>query len=144
MNRQSGAALIMGLLLLLVLTMLAVAAVNMSTVNLRIVGNMQASQQTEAGIQQAIEAALLDPNKTYFTTDKAAAFDVNVPNVGLVHIQPRTCLYSTFIEDQTAGVTTAEIPVWEVTATFTDPLTNATTEYVQGMRLVMEGNGNCL
>ena len=60
---QRGAALVMGLILLLVLTILAVSGVMSSTLELRMVGNQQqqerAFQAAELGIEQALADALL-------------------------------------------------------------------------------------
>jgi Tfp pilus assembly protein PilX len=57
-SRQRGATLVVAALFLAVLTLLAVSAVNTSTVNLRIVSNMEAKLDTEAVAQQAIEGLL--------------------------------------------------------------------------------------
>lgn len=142
MNAQRGAALLVSLLLLLVMTVLAVTAINMSTVNLRIVGNMQASQQAESAVEQALETTLIDPAN--FSANKGTSMAINVPGVGDVTVKPRRCLYSQFIADTSAGVTPGEIAVWEVSAIYADPVTNIQTELVSGIKIVMEGNGNCL
>ena len=66
---QSGAALVVGLLLLLVLTILAISGMTTATLELQMAGNEQyqerAFQAAEAGIEQAIEAGI-------YTTDPAA------------------------------------------------------------------------
>jgi type IV pilus assembly protein PilX len=57
---QSGAALVIGLLLLLVLTLLAVSGMNTATLDLQMAGNEQsyqgAFQAAETGIEQALVA----------------------------------------------------------------------------------------
>ena len=62
MQRQQGAALVIGLLLLLVLTLLAVSGMNSASLEFIMAGNEQyrsnAFQAAEAGIEQAIT---LDP-----------------------------------------------------------------------------------
>jgi hypothetical protein len=93
-------------------------------------------------VEQAIETALLDPAN--FLANKENAVAVDVPGVGTVTVQKRTCLYSDFIGDTSAGVTPGEIAVWEVGAVYVDPVTSAQTEIVRGVKIVMEGNGNCL
>lgn len=58
MNRphaQQGNVLIVSLLMLLVLTGLAVSAVNMTSLNLRMVGNMQDQLKAEGSVQLAID-----------------------------------------------------------------------------------------
>ena len=68
-HRQSGAALVVGLLLLLVLTILAISGMTTATLELQMAGNEQyqerSFQSAEAGIEQAIEAGI-------YTTDPAA------------------------------------------------------------------------
>jgi type IV pilus assembly protein PilX len=68
-HRQSGAALVVGLLLLLVLTILAVSGMTTATLELQMAGNEQyqerAFQAAEAGVEQAMAAGI-------YTTDPAA------------------------------------------------------------------------
>lgn len=67
--RQQGMVLVTSLILLVVMMLLAISSVNMSTVNLRIVNNMQAQQEAEGALDQAVEAAL----------NSSATFDSFVP-----------------------------------------------------------------
>ncbi len=64
--RQRGAALVVGLLLLLVLTVLAISGMTMATLDLQMAGNHQfeerAFQAAEAGIERAIAAGIFDTN----------------------------------------------------------------------------------
>jgi type IV pilus assembly protein PilX len=68
-HRQSGAALVVGLLLLLVLTILAISGMTTATLELQMAGNEQyqerAFQAAEAGLEQAMAAGI-------YTTDPAA------------------------------------------------------------------------
>ena len=68
-HRQSGAVLVIGLVLLLVLTVLATAGMQAATIELQLAGNAQYQQRAfraaEAGIEQAIAAGA-------FTIDPAA------------------------------------------------------------------------
>jgi Tfp pilus assembly protein PilX len=57
-RNQAGATLVVALLMLAVLALLGVNAVNNSTVNLRIIFNMQAHQNIEAAAQDAIEQVI--------------------------------------------------------------------------------------
>lgn len=57
-RRQSGAALIVGLLLLLVLTVLAVSGMNTTSLNLIMAGNEQYSQNAFQAAESGIEAAI--------------------------------------------------------------------------------------
>lgn len=82
--KQRGAVLIVSLLLLTAMTLLGVAAINSSTVNLLIVGNLQAQQEAEAASQEAVEAVLssvtaFGPNASSFpqpiSGDRVAQID---------------------------------------------------------------------
>lgn len=63
-SRQRGAALVVGLILLLVITILAVSGMNTSTVELQMAGNTQYSQKAfqaaEFGIERAIRSGKYD------------------------------------------------------------------------------------
>lgn len=66
--RQRGATLLVGLVMLVLLTLLAISAFNTSSVQLRIVGNMQSKQEALAAANQAAAQVL---SGTLFTTDPA-------------------------------------------------------------------------
>jgi Tfp pilus assembly protein PilX len=76
-RRQSGAALVVGLLLLAVITLLAIAGMNSSTVELIMAGNTQyhqkAFQASETGIEQTIATAPYVPGGPSVTTTAAVA-----------------------------------------------------------------------
>lgn len=69
-SRQRGAALVVGLIILLVLTILAISGVTTAALELQMAGNQQyqerAFQSADAGIEQAMSSGI-------FTTDPAAA-----------------------------------------------------------------------
>lgn len=69
---QRGATLVIGMIMLVLVTLFVLAAINMSTVNLRIMGNQQARNESIAAAQQAIEQVV----STDFT---AAPVAVTVP-----------------------------------------------------------------
>ncbi len=60
-NRQQGAALVIGLILLVVLTILAVSGVFTSTMELRMVRNTQSQERAFQAAEVAIEDALANP-----------------------------------------------------------------------------------
>ena len=60
-RRQQGAALVIGLILLVVLTILAVSGVFTSTMELRMVRNMQSQERAFQAAEFAIEDALANP-----------------------------------------------------------------------------------
>lgn len=80
-RRQQGATLFIALIMLVVLTLFAVTAINLSNTNLRIAGNMQAKAEVEAAAQQAIEQVV----SSDFTTNLAAvppSIDIDINNDG--------------------------------------------------------------
>lgn len=64
--RQEGATLLIALVMLVMLTLFAISAMNTSTTNLKIVGNMQQQSEALGASQAAIEAAISTPT---FTSD---------------------------------------------------------------------------
>lgn len=65
-RRESGAALVVGLILLLVITILAVSGVVTSTLQLRMVANQQQQENSFQAADSAIEIAMA--NEPYSTT----------------------------------------------------------------------------
>ena len=61
LRRQRGATLIIGLIMLVLLTLMAVSSFNLGKSNLQIVGNMQYRNETLRAAQQAVEAAISLP-----------------------------------------------------------------------------------
>jgi len=57
-NRQRGIVLILSLIMLVVLTLLAVSAIRLSTVNLRTVANAQARSEAMSAAQRTIDCVL--------------------------------------------------------------------------------------
>jgi len=90
LRRQKGAALIIGLVLLVVLTVLAVSGVNMATLELNMAGNTQARelafQAAETGIDRALSGPV-NPSvpQTYSNVaigDGSYEFDATISCVG--------------------------------------------------------------
>ena len=70
---QQGMSLVLGLIMLVMMTLLALSAFQASNVNLRIAGNMQVRQETLAAAQTAIEQVLSSPAFIDPATPPAAA-----------------------------------------------------------------------
>jgi type IV pilus assembly protein PilX len=68
-TRQDGAALVIGLLLLLILTILAISGMTTATLELQMAGNTQykerAFQAAETGIEQALDTATFDTSNAH-------------------------------------------------------------------------------
>jgi len=95
-NRESGAALIVGLIMLVVITVMLIAAFNLGTTNFRAVSNMQYRNEAIAAAERAVQQ-LIDSNFTAVTVDQT--FDIDLNNDGnmdyVVNIAPPTCLRAT-------------------------------------------------
>jgi Tfp pilus assembly protein PilX len=152
-RRQSGATLLVSLIMLVVLTLFAVTMFNLSGVNLKIVGNFQQQRATEAVVQQGIEQLM--STVTAFNATPAAT-NICVNGTGTtsalcsasggywVAIDKPKCNYTTAAKGYTkkVGELTPEDTNWEVRASFTDPLTKASVALVQGLAVRMLA-GNC-
>jgi type IV pilus assembly protein PilX len=75
--RQQGAALVVGLILLLVLTLLAISGMTTASLELQMAGNEQyqerAFQAADAGIEQAMSAGVFNTNSQVGFYDNVAA-----------------------------------------------------------------------
>jgi len=70
MHTQRGATLLVALIMLVLLTLFAVSALNTSTTNLKVVGNMQARTEALNAAQQTIDTVISTP---LFSTNPAGA-----------------------------------------------------------------------
>lgn len=133
---QQGATLLVALIFLVMMTLFAVSAINLSTVNLRIVGNMQATKMMDAQAQEAIERTISTMEQFNLTPQ--------VTTVGDVTVQAPVCLDSQVATGYSAVVTNIipEDNTWEVVATVSDPVTGATSTIHQGVQIRMLA-GNC-
>lgn len=73
-SSESGAALVVGLILLLVLTLLAISGMTTASLELQMAGNDQYQEQAfqfaESGIEQAINSGIYNTNVTTGTYDE--------------------------------------------------------------------------
>jgi len=81
---QDGAALVIGLLLLLVLTILAISGMTTATLELQMAGNTQykerAFQAAETGIEQALDTATFDTSTAYTAANQPVDTTVGTTN----------------------------------------------------------------
>jgi len=138
-SSQQGATLIVSLVMLVVMTLFALSAINLSSMNLKIVGNMQSQRLMEMAAQDAIERMITTP--TYYSlTPSAQNFTIS----GLtVAVSAPICTRSTAAAgySATSGIS-PEDNDWEFVATVTDGLTGASLALHQGVRIRMLA-GNC-
>lgn len=138
LSQQRGATLLTSLMILVVLTLLAISAINTSTVNLRIVQNMQAQQQAESAAQGAIERAMSTPN----TFNVPAAATATVNNLPVVLAQP-VCMRAAPADGYSALWGLApEDTEWEIVAAVDDSATGARVTIHQGAAVRL-ASGSC-
>jgi hypothetical protein len=148
-QRQRGATLLVSLIMLVVLTLFAVAGFNLSSVNLRISGNFQDQKTREAAAQEAIEQALSTPaafGSAAALSYVVGAYTVTVHGPTGVATGPR-CNYAVTAKGYTKkiGELTPEDTDWEFRAFVANtatPTVSLGTAIVQGVRIRLL-SGNC-
>jgi len=143
-RNQRGATLFVALIFLLIMTLYAITSINMSTVNLRIVGNMQAVKYMDSAAQEAIEQKISNSDSfassvgatTVNSTISGTNFTVNVAAPDCIDSQTAAG-YSAVVEN-----IIPEDNTWEISATVTDNVTGATSTIHQGVEMRMLA-GNC-
>jgi hypothetical protein len=139
-RHQRGATLLISLIMLVVLTMFALAGFNLSSVNLKIAGNFQIQRGMEAVAQQAIEQVLSTPT-AFSLTPAAQTITVGGYNVA---VSAPACNYYRTATGYGKDIETLapEDTDWEVRAAVTDTLTGAQATITQGV-LIRLPKGNC-
>lgn len=150
-RRQRGATLIVTLIMLVVLTLFALSGFNLSNVNLKIVGNYQQQKENEAQVSRALEQVISTVN--LFTAPAAICLPSGAAPSGSplscastsdVLVAKPLCNYTAPAKGYTKkiGELTPEDTSWEVRASYTDPVTKASTTMVQGVGVRLLA-GNC-
>ncbi len=136
-TKQRGATLLVGLIMLVLLTLLAVSAINMSTVNLHITGNMQAQVEAAAAAQQAIEGVIDDLDN--FNNPKPPQ-TVTLGNYYTVDVQTPVCLYARAVRggySYSVGFVPDET-TWDIEATAKEDITTGVSTTIhQGVRVLL-------
>lgn len=156
---QSGATLVVALIMLVVLTLLVTSAIRSSTTNLRIAGNTQVQNEAAAAAQQAIEQILdgdftsTPAGETITVDNGAATYTVEVATPACNNSVPITSdeLTNESSEDllcfgdgdalpvidkdgkQIFSSAKCNKQVWELEATVKDPDTGAYARVTQGI-----------
>ena len=120
LRTQRGATLVIALVMLILLTLFALSALNTSTTNLKVVGNMQAQTEAFNAGQAAIESVI---STTLFTTSPAnavtsacgAANTLCVDYAGSWVANPTNAAYTIRLNPQPACVTVRAIKLSELT-----------------------------
>ncbi len=139
MKRQQGISLLVVLVMLVVLTLFALSGINLSTSNLKVVGNMQARQSNEAVALQGVETVMGSIN--YFSSPSSS---VPFTATGYtIAVGARTCLYAAAATGYSAVAALApEDTHWDFSITVTDTTTGAKSVMRQGAKIRMLA-GNC-
>jgi hypothetical protein len=73
---QRGATLLVSMIFLVILTLIVVSAVKVSTLNTKMVGNLQSEKEADAAVLHAIEA-LISTDFTHLPVDSTEIVDIN-------------------------------------------------------------------
>jgi Tfp pilus assembly protein PilX len=138
--RQQGATLVVVLVMLAVLTLFAVAVINLSSLNAKAVGNMQQRRNAEIIAQGAIEQ-VLSTSANFYTPN--GAITITAPSGMTVAVSNRVCLGATPATGYSlAQQLVPEDDYWDFQVTVTDNITGANTVVHQGAKIRMLAN-NC-
>jgi len=145
--RQRGATLIIGLIMIVLITLIVVNAFNLSSTNLKSVGNMQVRDEAIAAANTAVEAVI----GSDFTTDAKASSDtIDINKDGVedytVAIAKPTCVRATRASEaapsdvelgseMSAGSTWNTD--WDLDATVQDQASGASVRVRQGVRVLL-------
>jgi hypothetical protein len=153
-SRQSGAAMVIGLIMLILLTLMVVSAINSGSVGLKVAGNVQAQDEARAAAQQAIEQFVSSYSNFYPAPLAKAATGYDINNDG-------TADYSVTVAAPVCKRASKQIPpkstscasgaksglfcwdtVWEIAATATDPKSGVSQVVVQGVSITFPPDFN--
>jgi type II secretory pathway pseudopilin PulG len=171
MNKQRGSTLLVALVMLMLLTLIAFAAMNASTTSIQVVGNAQFREEAGAAAQKAIEGVI---SNNFTANPVASSAVVNVGGTNYVaNVAVPTCKSSLPITNaqldaanpddavclgsgaaQNSGVMGASGTVstaqswcykqmWEVNATVADGDTGAQANVHQGVSLRVPAGTGC-
>ena len=146
-RHQSGATLIVVLIMLTVLTLFAIAAINLSGANLRVVGNLQARKQVEAYGLQVSEQIMSSmgffntPITAPATPTKSSDLEYTSGNMKAI-VSNRVCQWSTAASGYSAVQPIVPIDTqWDFAVVVTDSFTNAKATFWQGTKIRMLAGG---
>ena len=135
-RRQRGAVLLVSLVMLMIITLFVVSSANMSSGELRIVGNFQGKMQISQSVQQAIEQVL--SNVSNFNTPVAQNITVNGITVAVS--APQCVGTATAVGYTAVNNITLYDTNWMVSATATEARTGASATINQGVRIRLPTN----
>lgn len=104
MRRQKGATLLVGLIMLVLLTLMAVTSFRLGKSNLLIVGNMQFRNETVRAAEEAVEVAISTP--TSVIGPSTGSIDVNADGVADVTYDVTPALVQAYVRTNSSLVLT--------------------------------------
>ena len=135
-HHQRGAVLITSLIMLVVLTLFVVSSINLSSADLRIVGNLQSKRTMSNSAQQAIEQVI----SSSVNFDAPVPQSVTVNGIAVAMSAPACLGTSPATGYSAVSNITIHDTNWSLTATATDPTTGATASVTQGVRIRLPTN----
>jgi Tfp pilus assembly protein PilX len=143
---QTGATLLVTLVALVIVTVLALAAIRASSLNLKMAGNVEALSGAEAAAQFVIEGAISNINN--FRTPATAT--VTSPSVGMgarsyvVALAPPRCLNSQTAPGYSLLYSSPPVDqVWNFEASANDRVSGAATTVNQGVKVRLPVGSLC-
>lgn len=139
---QQGSVLFVSLILLVAMTMIAVASARVSSTQLQLVGNAQSKQRVESVAQLGVEEVVgrIDA----FTNPTQVVTVGNLPAGINVAISDRRCLSTSPASGFSAVMQMSPVDtIWAVDVQATDTFTGATATVSQGIRVRMLA-GSCV
>jgi Tfp pilus assembly protein PilX len=146
--RERGAALVVGLIMLVLITLMLITALNLGTTNFRAMTNMQFRSEAVAAANAAIEQVISSP----FTAAPAAeSIDVDIDNDAatdyVVNVAVPQCIYaapafaaapSSLSLPATMTVSSTWNTVWDIDASAADTANTGTAVRVRaGVRVLL-------
>jgi Tfp pilus assembly protein PilX len=156
LRRQRGATLIVGLIMIVLITLIVVNAFNLTSSNLKSVGNMQVHDEAVAAVNQAIEQVIASP---FAIAPVASTFQIDIDKDGTndytVVVAVPTCTKA-WVEasadpsDVELGSAMSSSSTWntewDIDASATHAATGASVRIRQGTRVLLteaQKNASC-
>ncbi|MBF0339653.1 MAG: hypothetical protein HQL95_01655 [Magnetococcales bacterium] len=129
---RGAATLLASLFIMIILTLLVLSSANISTVNFRIVANLQTSRTMDSGTQQAMES-VLSQAANFNASTATHAFTVGTDTGS---VAAPVCIHSHVAEGSSAAWSMAPRDnTWELTATIANAATGAATTMHQAVKI---------
>jgi len=146
---QQGTTLFVTMMFLVVITLFGVTAINTSSMNLRVAGNMQFQQEATAAAQQGIETAI--GSLATFTSPAAQTVTIDINNDGTndysASVAAATCLSTAPAPGNDSEVCAsgfcANDTNWELVSSVNDSATGAKVTVHQGIKVRLPSGASC-